>query len=800
MSLVLGSRIGSYEVLAPLGAGGMGEVFRARDTRLDRIVALKVLPRAFASDPERLARFEREARLLASLSHPNVAVLYGLEDPGGAPCLVLEFVEGETLGQRLARGPVAVREALEIGAAIAAGVEAAHGRGIVHRDLKPGNVMLAAGGGVKVLDFGLAKAPAPITSVDISVSPTVAIGATGEGTILGTAAYMSPEQARGRATDARTDVWALGCILFECLSGRAAFSGDSASDVIARVLERDPDWARLPVAAPPRLQALVRRCLAKDADARPREIGEVRRELVAIGAEMSMSPGSAVRNSGSAAANAPAPSLAVLYFENLARDADSEYFCAGITEDILTDLSKIRGLRVASRNAVARYRGTSPEIAKIGAELGVGAVLEGTVRRAGDRVRITAQLVSTADGFQLWAERFDRTMEDVFAVQEEIASAIAAALRVALSPGEVADLARNKPQDVRAYDLYLRGRGEYGHYTREGLQKARELFEEAIRVDPNYALAWAGIADCHGQFIQWNFTENVEESRRLGLEAVDKALAVDPQLAEAWKARGLILHNVNDRAGAQSALTHALEIHPRFVPALINYGVGLFQTGDVAGAERVNRRALEIDPQEPFATTWVAWLLFMTGRAEECVALMPGLRAMRDDPFYVSIVHFFRGWLHCRRGDPAAALEAVREGLADGATRAHLAPLEALALVRLGRTDEAKRVLAECRAVPQVGAGSLTTGAVAAFELGDPATAQLLLERPVLSGLVDVIVRLEPELHPALRLERFLPAKSDLIIVWPLEAPMPSPAVHALFKEVRLESARPTGSQLPFRG
>jgi serine/threonine protein kinase/Tfp pilus assembly protein PilF len=797
MSLVLGSRIGAYEVLAPLGAGGMGEVFRARDTRLERIVALKVLPQAFAADVERLARFEREAKLLASLNHPNVATLYGLEDPGGAPCLVLEFIEGESLAQRLARGPIPVRETLEIGAAIAAGVEAAHGRGIVHRDLKPGNVMLAAAGAVKVLDFGLAKAPAAESGVELSASPTVAIGATGAGTILGTAAYMSPEQARGRATDARTDVWALGCILFECLSGRAAFGGDSASDVIARVLERDPDWARLPAMAPPRFQALVRRCLAKDATARPATIGEVGRELAAIAAEISLPPSSVAR---AATVSAPAPSVAVLYFENLARDPDSDYFCAGITEDILTDLSKIRGLRVASRNAVARYRGTGPEIAKVGAELGVGAVVEGTVRRAGDRVRISAQLVSTADGFQLWAERFDRTMEDVFAVQEEIASAIAAALRVALSPDEKEDLGRNRPQDVRAYDLYLKGREQYGHYTRESLEQAMSLFEEATRVDPRYALAWAGVADVHGQRIQWGFTTDAEGTKQLGLEAVEKALALDPRVAEAWKARALLLHNTGDNAGSQSALSHALEINPRFVPALINYGVGLVETGDIAGAERIHRRALEIDPQEPFGTTWVAWLASLTGRPEEAVQMMPGLRALHDDAFYVSIVHAFRILLLIGRQEWAAAEDAIREGLADGATRAHLLPLEALIAARTGRLDEARAMVVECVATPQIGAGSLLAAATAALEVGDRKSARQILLRPVLRSMIQTIVRLDPTLHPVLDEEPFAPARCGLTLVWPLEAPMPPRAVHAVFQSVRIESGRPEGSIIPFGG
>ena len=383
MTLLSGTRIGNYEVVTPQGAGGMGEVYRARDTRLDRTVAIKSLPRVFATDPERLARFEREAKLLASLNHPNIAAIYGLEDVEGSPYLVLEFVEGETLAQRLSRGALSARETLEVGGQIASAIEAAHARGIVHRDLKPQNVMLSSSGNVKVLDFGLAKgggAEAGSTS-DLNSSPTMALSATGQGIILGTAPYMSPEQARGKVVDKRSDIWAFGCLLFECLTGHPAFQGETVSDVIARVLEREPNWDALPASAPTRLRDLMQRCLTKDVAERPRDIGDLRRELGAIAQQLS-TPGS---RSGAAA---DLPSLAVLYFDNLSNDPESEYFCAGITEDILTDLSKIKGLRVASRNAVGRYRGAPADLPKVASDLGVKSVLEGSVRRAGDRERI----------------------------------------------------------------------------------------------------------------------------------------------------------------------------------------------------------------------------------------------------------------------------------------------------------------------------------------------------------------------------------------------------------------------------
>jgi serine/threonine protein kinase/Tfp pilus assembly protein PilF len=788
MHLTPGTRIGNYEVVSPLGAGGMGEVYRARDLRLDRTVAIKALPPAFAREPERLARFEREARLLASLDHPNIAGIHGIEDSGGAPYLVLELVEGETLAQRLARGPLGARETLEIGAQIAAAIEAAHERDVVHRDLKPGNVMFSTSGVAKVLDFGLAKGGASTAAgAGGSLMPTAAALATADGIILGTAPYMSPEQARGQLVDRRTDVWAFGCVLYECLSGRQAFAGDTVSDVIARILEREPDWSMIPAATPTRLRDLVKRCLTKEVKDRPRDIGDLRRELTSIAQELS-APASGM------VAQATTPSLAVLYFENLASDQESEYFCAGITEDILTDLSKIKGLRVASRNAVARYRGAPVDISRVAAELGVRAVLEGSVRRAGDRVRITAQLINAADGFHLWAERYDRTLQDVFAVQEEIASSIAAALRVALSPAESANLAKDRPNDVRAYDLYLKGRAQYGRYTAESLRQALELFHQAIAIDPNYALAWAGIADCHGQMVQWGATQDREETLRLGLEAARRAITLNPGLPEAHKAEGLVLRYLGDREGQRRAIARALEANPRFTPALINMAVERFCLADLAGAERLVRRTLEVDPQDAFATTWLAVLTGLTRRDEEMIAIAGALRKLSSDPFYVTASWFFRVWAALHHGDVAAAGQAVRESAADDVDPANLRAMEALVAARSGRAGEAKAMLPELERAASLGAGVLLLAAETALLVGESDRALRFMARPVILDMAPIMVRLEPAVHPLIDLTPFAPRRRDGTLVWPLEAPMIDVARHALFREVRVESGRPQGS------
>ena len=770
----------------------MGEVYRAKDTRLGREVAIKGLPPAFVNHPERLARFEREARLLASLNHPNIASIFGLEESGGTPYLVLELVEGETLAGRLARGALPVRETLEIAMQVAAAIEAAHARDIVHRDLKPANVMITPARAVKVLDFGLAKGGASeesSTPSGLSMSPTMALSSTSAGMILGTASYMSPEQARGLPVDRRADVWAFGCLLFECLCGRQAFSGDTMSDIVARILEREPDWNALPASVPPRLHDVVRRCLTKDAEQRPRDIGDLRRELAALAQEMS--------HSGSRAAPAASlPSLAVLYFENLGSDTESEYFCAGITEDILTDLSKIKGLRVASRNAVVRYRGPPVDLPKVAAELGVEAVLEGSVRRAGGRVRITAQLINAADGFHLWAERYDRTMDDVFAVQEEIASSIAEALRVKLSPAEATRFASDRPQDVRAYDLYLKGRERYGQYTDASLREALELFRQATEVDPGYALAWAGMADCYGQLCQWGRSVDIAESTRLGLEAARRAIALSPRLPEAHKAEALNLRFSGDRDGARAALLRAIDADPRFVPAIMNLTVEAFTRGDLAGAERYCRRTLELDPQEAFGTSWLIVLTFLSRREDESLALTNRLRQLSDSSFYRTAACTSAAWIHAARGDLGGMADAVRAGRADGARPDDLRAAEALLAAMSGRTEEARATAQELRRVPGLIFTSLFMAAEAAMRAGDREVAAGFLLSPLLKDLASVLARVLPNLHPVLDLPAFAPRRSDVVLVWPLEAPMLDTSVHRVFREVKIESGLPAGSDL----
>jgi len=791
MSLAPGTRIGPYEITAPLGAGGMGEVWRARDARLDRDVAIKGLPASVAGDVDRRARFEREAKLLASLNHANIAALYGLEEIGGTPYLVLELVEGEALSARLVRGPLPVREALEVLAQIATGMAAAHEKGVVHRDLKPANVMLGPSRTVKVLDFGLARGGAmegASSPPEYAAQATVA-GRTAAGLVLGTSGYMSPEQARGHAVDRRTDVWALGCVAFECLTGQSAFGGGTPSDVIGRILEREPEWNALPASAPPRLKELVRRCLTKELEERPRDIGDVGREFSAIARELSQ----ASSLSGIAKA---IPSLAVLYFENLAKDPESEYFCAGVTEDIVTDLSKIRGLRVASRNAVARYRGQAVDTAQVARDLHVDAVLEGSVRRAGDRVRITVTLVNGADGFQLWGERFDRTLEDVFAVQEEIAAAIAKALAVTLTPGEAAKIAAAKPDDARAYDLYLKGRVAYGDYTPASLKEALRLFEQAIAIDPGYARGWAGIADTYGQMMQWGGDLPPDELVRRGLDAARKAITLAPGQPDGYKAEALVLRFSGDRDSARRSLQRAVQADPRYTPAIINLGVDAYCICDLAGAERYFRRTLEIDPQEMFAMTWLGVMLLDTSRFDEARSVARRLRALGPEGFYLSASYHLEAASWMATGADEEALGVLEAGRRAGARPDDLDAMAAQIALRQGRIDEATRFFERMDDGRVLMVGPTVAMASIALRIGRIDRAVAFLTRVLVVDMAPLMVRLVESLHPLADVPPFAPRRLEATLVWPLESPMIDRSRWKLFREVRIESGIPEGSEV----
>ena len=621
MLLIQGTKLGSYEILAPLGAGGMGEVYRARDTKLGREVAIKSLPQAFVADSERLSRFRREAQTLASLNHPNIAAIYGLEEVGGTPYLVLELVAGETLTARLARGPFPVREALTIGIQIAAAIETAHERGVIHRDLKPGNIMITASEVAKVLDFGLAKSdPTLAAGGGSSETPTMTahVDRTVAGTILGTVAYMSPEQARGKPLDRRSDVWSFGCVLFECLTGNPAFGGETVSDLIACILEREPDWPALPSRTPSRVREILRRCLRKDADARPRDIRDVRLELVEAGA------------GGAKADVGREQSIAVLPFENLS-GPDDEYFADGVTDEILNRLSQLEGLRVAGRTSCFAFKGRREDLRSIGEQLDVTTVLEGSVRRAGTRLRITAQLVNAADGYQLWSERYDREMTDVFEVQDEIAGSIATRLRGTLYDQAARRRARQGTRNLEAYELFLKGRSMQGKRGRF-LPQATQCFEQALALDPEYAEAMAWLSDSYrlmGTFGVAPFAEAMPRAKALA----ERALEIDPEQAEAWVTLASIKEQYErDFVRAKELWHRALAVDPRHSRGRAQRAFWGFCHGAFSPEEAVSEmvRAVGEDPLNAWLGAMYSHLLGFLGRHEE--SLVEAERAFKLEP------------------------------------------------------------------------------------------------------------------------------------------------------------------------
>jgi TolB-like protein/Tfp pilus assembly protein PilF len=627
-----GTSLGPYQIVEPLGAGGMGEVYRARDTRLERDVAIKVLSASFAADPERLRRFEREARATAALSHPNILAIHDVGSHEGIPYLVEELLEGESLEQRLARAPLAVPEATGIAVEIARGLAAAHRRGIVHRDLKPANVFLTADGLVKVLDFGLAKL---VERVPIDEAQTLAEApttATGIGAVLGTVAYMAPEQARGLPVDQRADIFALGVVLFEMLAGERPFRGETRTDTIVSILKEDPP--RLPASVPAALTAAVMRCLAKDPAERYQEAAELRAALEAV--QATPGTGSAAPRQGAVrprdtGAHEPVRSLVVLPLVNLARDREQEYFADGMTEALIADLAKIGALRVISRTSAMRYKATEKSLPEIAAELDVDAVVEGSVLRAGERVRITAQLIHAESDTHLWAESYDRDLTDVLMLQSEVARAIADEIRVTVTPEEERRLAAARPVNAEAYDACLKGRFHWHRLSREHLETALRYFELALEKDPDCARAWAGIAGAWAALTDAGFAPPHETIPKAKAAAL-RALELDDSLAEVRIQLANLTFCVDwNWAGAEAEYRRAIELDPNSADARLFFADFLISMGRSDEALVEAQRALQLDPFSFFFQAFFGWHLVYLGRYDDAIAQLRKTLQMEAD-------------------------------------------------------------------------------------------------------------------------------------------------------------------------
>jgi serine/threonine protein kinase/tetratricopeptide (TPR) repeat protein len=683
------SRLGPYEILSPIGAGGMGEVYRARDTRLGREVAIKVLPAALASDPERLKRFEREARSASALNHPNIVTIYDIGSADSVSYIAMELVNGQPL-RALLDGPLPVRRLLQIGTQIAEGLAKAHAAGIVHRDLKPENVMVTEDGLVKILDFGLAKLTQPEGSgATATMAPTVS-GATEEGVILGTVGYMSPEQATGKSVDYRSDQFSFGSILYEMATGQRAFQRASAPQTLAAIIQEEPEpIATLNPKIPVPVRWIAERCLSKEPRNRYTSTDDLAKELGKVLDHL------AEATSGSAPiVEAPAveASIAVLPFRNMSAEPDAEYFSDGVTEEIINALAQIGALRVASRTSSFAFKGKDTDIRRIGGELGVRSVLEGSVRQAGRRIRITAQLIDVASGYHLWSERYDREMEDVFAVQDEIARAIAQKLEPRLVVPGGALLVAPLTEDVEAYNLYLKGR-YFQNLRRPRL--AIEQFEAAAIRDPRYAAVYTGIADAYGF---WGFYGGIPtwEAFARARAAAEKAQELAPDISGVHLTLGIIEHYYGwDVAKEERELHVAIERNPRSAEGHFWLSLCLACVGRADESLEVARRGIELEPHSANLQAQIGWSFFVRRRFEE--AEREFRRAVALDP--EAGYPLWSLGLACQEtGNVAEAIRAFERGVeaTQGNHSLYIALLGG-ALARAGRTADARRVLAELR-------------------------------------------------------------------------------------------------------
>jgi eukaryotic-like serine/threonine-protein kinase len=736
--VVVGQTINHYRVTSPLGTGGMGEVYLAEDTRLGRRVALKFLPAFFARDQGYLHRFEREARAVAALSHPNVCTIHEVVETGeGRHCIVMEYVEGVTLRTRMRGKGLSLAAGVDIVLQIAAALEAAHAAGIVHRDIKPENVMVRPDGLVKVLDFGIAKYAGPHRGRDPKESGVTTV----TGVVVGTTAYMSPEQARGQAVDAGTDVWSLGVILYEMIARRPPFPGKTASDRMAAILEREPEpLGHLRRGVPAELDRILDRALAKDRKERYARMADLAEDLRGLRATLGPEPRfrftlpgparglfvSSKRravalvvlllvlttglvagvsqlffreSSATPASLSEITSLAVLPLENLSGDPAQEYFADGMTDALIGDLARIGELRVISRTSSMHYKGSTKSLPEIAGELKVDAVVEGTVQRSGERVRVRAQLIHAATDRHLWAETYERDMRDVLNLQSDIAQAIARQVQIQLTPAEQARLTPRRPVHPKAFDDYLQGRHLWNRRTEENLGRAIEYFQSAIREDPTYAHAYAGLADAYNALgtVQISVLPPSEARQRAEAAAV-KALELDSGLAEAHVALGAVNHFNRNWTAAEQLFERAIELNPSYADAHLAYASYLMTRGRAEESIAASNRARELDPFSLSISAHRGFLLENARRYDEAIEQLRRVIAMDPNNYQA---HWYLGHTYAANGQFNEAVAASEKAVSLSGRATGALGFLGLAYGLAGRKGDATRILNELLALDE---------------------------------------------------------------------------------------------------
>jgi len=638
---MIGKTISHYKILEKIGAGGMGVVFKAEDTKLRRTVALKFLPKEFTADPEAKERFVQEAQAAAALDHSNICTVHEIDEADGKTFIAMGYIEGESLKEKIAGGPLKVDEALDIAIQVAQGLQEAHKKGIVHRDIKPANIMLTEIGQVKIMDFGLAK-----LSWGIDLTKTA--------TIMGTVAYMSPEQARGETVDRRTDIWSLGAMLYEMVTSEKPFKTHHEQAALYGVLHEEPQhMSVLREGLPKELNQVVKKALTKDPSKRYQNADEIIADLQVARDRIKTSelPTESLE-SGQEHVDSK-PSIAVLPFADMSPQKDQEYFCDGIAEELINALSHIKDLRVVARTSAFSFKGEKADIRDIGEKLNVETVLEGSIRKAGDRVRITAQLINVADGYHLWSERFDRDMDDIFAIQDEISLAIVDNLKIKLFGEEKKALLKRCCKDAETYNIYLKGLYFTSKPSVEGLKNAQNYFRKAIDKDPNFALAYVGLSIVYSNFAILSLVPP-EDVWPKAKSALEKALELDDTSAEAY---------------AQAAQ------------------VAFWHEWDWDKTEEYYKRTFSLNPNHSFAHAWYAWYCLAMKRFDEAIAEIK--KAQELDPL-MPIFYAMSVGIH-------AQADRFEEAIADFHRAIELDPNIGLAYyhvgtayMRMGKLEEAK--------------------------------------------------------------------------------------------------------------